>query len=99
MVAGLTLTSASSVAHDLYANVWKKGKVSEKQEVKVAKISAFVIGGVAIALAIPAQKLNIAFLVALAFAVAASANLPRCSTTCSGSGSTRGERPGRSTVA
>lgn len=76
VVAGLTLTSASSVAHDLYANVWKKGKVTEHQEVKVARIAAFVIGGVAIALSIPAQKLNIAFLVALAFAVAASANLP-----------------------
>ncbi|MEO6473100.1 MAG: cation acetate symporter [Aeromicrobium sp.] len=76
VVAGLTLTSASSVAHDLYANVWKKGDVTEKQEVKAAKIAAFIIGGVAIALAIPAQKLNIAFLVALAFAVAASANLP-----------------------
>ena len=76
VVAGLTLTSASSVAHDLYANVWKKGAVTEKQEVKVARIAAFVIGGVAILLSIPAQKLNIAFLVALAFAVAASANLP-----------------------
>ena len=76
VVAGLTLTSASSVAHDLYANVFKKGKASEKDEIKVARIAAFVIGGIAIALAIPAQKLNIAFLVALAFAVAASANLP-----------------------
>ena len=76
VVAGLTLTSASSVAHDLYANVFKKGTASERDEVRVAKIAAFVIGGVAIALAIPAQKLNIAFLVALAFAVAASANLP-----------------------
>lgn len=76
VVAGLTLTSASSVAHDLYAQVWKRGKVTEKQEVKVARIAAFAIGGVAILLAIPAQKLNIAFLVALAFAVAASANLP-----------------------
>ncbi len=76
VVAGLTLTSASSVAHDLYANVWKKGEVTEKQEVRVARIAAFAIGGVAILLSIPAQKLNIAFLVALAFAVAASANLP-----------------------
>jgi cation/acetate symporter len=76
VVAGLTLTSASSVAHDLYANVFKKGAASEKDEVRVARIAAFVIGGVAIALAIPSQKLNIAFLVALAFAVAASANLP-----------------------
>jgi cation/acetate symporter len=76
VVAGLTLTSASSVAHDLYATVWKKGNVSERDEVRVARIAAFVIGGIAIALAIPAQSLNIAFLVALAFAVAASANLP-----------------------
>ena len=76
VVAGLTLTSASSVAHDLYANVWKKGDVTGAQEVKVARIAAFVIGGVAIALAIPGQSLNVAFLVALAFAVAASANLP-----------------------
>jgi cation/acetate symporter len=76
VVAGLTLTSASSVAHDLYANVVKKGTATEKDEVKVAKIAAFVIGGIAIVLSIFAQSLNIAFLVALAFAVAASANLP-----------------------
>jgi cation/acetate symporter len=76
VVAGLTLTSASSVAHDLYATVGKRGQATEKDEVKVARVAAFVIGGIAIALAIPAQKLNIAFLVALAFAVAASANLP-----------------------
>ena len=56
--------------------MWKKGTASEREEVKVARVAAFVIGGIAIALAIPAQKLNIAFLVALAFAVAASANLP-----------------------
>ena len=76
VVAGLTLTSASSVAHDLYASVFKKGKASEKAELRVVRIAAFVIGAVAILLAIPAQRLNIAFLVALAFAVAASANLP-----------------------
>ena len=76
VVAGLTLTSASSVAHDLYATVFKKGEASEKDEVRVARIAAFVIGGIAVALAIPSQKLNVAFLVALAFAVAASANLP-----------------------
>jgi cation/acetate symporter len=76
VVAGLTLTSASSVAHDLYANVFKRGDATEKDEVRIARIAAFVIGGISIALAIPAQKLNIAFLVALAFAVAASANLP-----------------------
>jgi cation/acetate symporter len=76
VVAGLTLTSASSVAHDLYASVIKKGRASEKSELVVVRIAAFAIGAVAIALAIPAQRLNIAFLVALAFAVAASANLP-----------------------
>jgi len=76
VVAGLTLTSASSVAHDLYATVFKRGQASEADEVRVARIAAFVIGGIAILLAIPAQNLNIAFLVALAFAVAASANLP-----------------------
>lgn len=76
VVAGLTLTSASSVAHDLYASVIKKGKATERQEMIVARLAAFGIGVIAIALAIPAQRLNIAFLVALAFAVAASANLP-----------------------
>jgi cation/acetate symporter len=76
VVAGLTLTSASSVAHDIYANVIKKGDVTEKQEVKVARIAAFGIGAVAIVLSIFAQSLNIAFLVALAFAVAASGNVP-----------------------
>ncbi|HVD18290.1 MAG TPA: cation acetate symporter [Propionibacteriaceae bacterium] len=76
VVAGLTLTSASSVAHDLYANVFKKGQASERSELRVARIAAFGIGAIAILLAIPAQRLNIAFLVALAFAVAASANLP-----------------------
>ncbi len=76
VVAGLTLTSASSVAHDIYGNVIKKGQATDKQEVNVARGAAFVIGSIAILLAIPSQKLNIAFLVALAFAVAASANLP-----------------------
>ncbi|MFK4083862.1 cation acetate symporter [Kribbella sp. NPDC020789] len=76
VVAGLTLTSASSFAHDLYANVIAKTKPSERSELRVARFAAIGIGAVAIALAIPAQKLNIAFLVALAFAVAASANLP-----------------------
>jgi cation/acetate symporter len=76
VVAGLTLTSSASVAHDIYNNVIKKGKATEKQEIKVTRIAAGSIGLVAILLAIPAQNLNIAFLVALAFAVAASANLP-----------------------
>jgi cation/acetate symporter len=76
VVAGLTLTSSASVAHDIYNNVIKKGQATEKQEIKVTRIAAGTIGLIAILLAIPAQNLNIAFLVALAFAVAASANLP-----------------------
>jgi cation/acetate symporter len=76
VVAGLTLTSSVSVAHDLYNSVFKRGTASEADEMRVARIAAVAIGAVAIALAIPAQSLNVAFLVALAFAVAASANLP-----------------------
>ncbi|MGP3978800.1 solute symporter family protein [Streptomyces sp. 8N114] len=76
VVAGLTLASSSSFAHDLYANVIRRGRASEKEEVKAARISAVIIGGVAIGLGIFAGKLNVAGLVALAFAVAASANLP-----------------------
>jgi cation/acetate symporter len=76
VVAGLTLASSSSLAHDFYANVVKGGQTSERQEVVVARIAALVIGAVSIVLAIFAQSLNVAFLVALAFAVAASGNLP-----------------------
>jgi Na+(H+)/acetate symporter ActP len=76
VVAGLTLTSASSVAHDLYANVIKKGQASERSELIVAWLAAFAVRAIAILLAIPAQRLNIALLVALVFVVAASANLP-----------------------
>ena len=76
VVAGLTLASSSSFAHDLYANVIKKGNATPEQEVRVAKIAAIGIGAVAIVLAIAAQTLNVAFLVAIAFAIAASGNLP-----------------------
>ena len=76
VVAGLTLASSSSVAHDVYNNVIKKGKATDAQEVRVGRIAAVIIGAISIALAIPAQKLNVAFLVALAFAIAASANMP-----------------------
>lgn len=75
-VAGLTIASSSSLAHDFYNNVIRKGKATEREEVKVARIAAFGVGMAAIVLAIFAQTLNVAFLVALAFAVAASANLP-----------------------
>ena len=78
VVAGLTITASASFAHDVYASVLKKGQVSANGEVRVARITAIVIGAVAIGLGILALQagLNIAFLVALAFAVAASANLP-----------------------
>jgi cation/acetate symporter len=76
VVAGLTLASSSSLAHDFYASVVKRGQASERDEVRVARIAALAIGGIAIVLSIFAQSLNVAFLVALAFAVAASANLP-----------------------
>ncbi|GAB3296853.1 solute symporter family protein [Parasphingorhabdus pacifica] len=77
VVAGLTITASASFAHDIYANVIKKGKVDDKQaEVRVARITAVVIGAVAIIGGILARNQNVAFLVALAFAVAASANLP-----------------------
>ncbi|MEU5190732.1 cation acetate symporter [Streptomyces klenkii] len=76
VVAGLTLASSASFAHDLWANVIRKGKTSEKEELLTAKCAAVVIGAVAIALSIFAHRLNAAAVVALAFAVAASANLP-----------------------
>ena len=76
VVAGLTITAAASFAHDIYANVVKKGKAKPEEEVKVARRTVVVIGIVAIIGGIGANGQNIAFLVALAFAVAASANLP-----------------------
>jgi len=76
VVAGLTLASSSSLAHDLYANVIKRGETNDREEVRVARYAAFAIGAIAIVLAVFARTLNVAFLVAVAFAIAASANLP-----------------------
>ena len=78
VVAGLTITASASFAHDVYANVIKHGEMDPDGEVRVARITALVIGALAIVGGIFALSagLNIAFLVALAFAVAASANLP-----------------------
>jgi cation/acetate symporter len=76
VVAGLTITAAASFAHDIYANVIAKGKADADTEVKVARRTVVVIGLLAIVGGIFANGQNIAFLVALAFAVAASANLP-----------------------
>ncbi|WP_116246133.1 cation acetate symporter [Nocardiopsis sp. FIRDI 009] len=75
-VAGLVIASSSSLAHDFYNSVLRGGKASGLEEVRVARITAMAIGTVAVVLAVFAQGLNVAFLVALAFAVAASANLP-----------------------
>jgi cation/acetate symporter len=76
VVAGLTITAAASFAHDIYASVVKKGKPEPGAEVKVARRTVVIIGVVAIIGGIGANGQNVAFLVALAFAVAASANLP-----------------------
>jgi len=77
VVAGLTITASASFAHDIYINVLKKGNPDDcQQEVRVARITAVVIGVVSILGGIAANGQNVAFLVALAFAVAASANLP-----------------------
>ncbi|MCC9206126.1 solute symporter family protein [Arthrobacter sp. zg-Y769] len=76
VVAGLTITAAASFAHDIYANVIRKGQVDADGEVKVARTTVVVIGIISILGGIGAQGQNVAFLVALAFAVAASANLP-----------------------
>ncbi|WP_246263088.1 solute symporter family protein [Arthrobacter mobilis] len=76
VVAGLTITAAASFAHDIYANVVRRGSANPESEVKVARRTVLVIGVLSILGGIGAQGQNVAFLVALAFAVAASANLP-----------------------
>ncbi len=76
VVAGLTLSGASAVSHDLYAEVLARGRVSEQKEVRISKISAIVIGIVAIFLGYIFENQNVAFMVGLAFAVAASCNFP-----------------------
>jgi cation/acetate symporter len=76
VVAGLTITASASFAHDVYANVIKRGAASPDAEVRVARRTAVLVGVVAIGAGIFARNQNVAFLVSLAFAVAASANLP-----------------------
>jgi cation/acetate symporter len=77
VVAGLTISASTSFAHDFYTNVIHHGRERRAgEEVRVARITAFVVGAIAILLAIKLQTVNVAFLVGLAFAVAASANLP-----------------------
>ncbi|SDO94523.1 cation/acetate symporter [Rhodoferax sp. OV413] len=76
VVAGLTLSGASAVSHDLYATVFKKGKADSASELKVSRITTVVLGIIAVLLGIAFEKQNIAFMVSLAFAIAASANFP-----------------------
>lgn len=76
VVSGLTLAGASAISHDLYASVIRKGKADGMMEMKVSKISTVILGLVAIYLGIAFEDQNIAFMVGLAFAIAASANFP-----------------------
>ncbi len=76
VVSGLTLAGASAISHDLYANVFCKGKVDEAKEMRVSKQATLALGVLAIGLGILFQEQNIAFMVGLAFAIAASANFP-----------------------
>ena len=76
VVAGLTLSGASAVSHDLYATVIMKGKADSASELRISKITTIGLGILAVALGIVFEKQNIAFMVSLAFAIAASANFP-----------------------
>jgi cation/acetate symporter len=76
VVAGLALAGAAAVSHDIYARVIRKGTATEKEEVRVSKITVVALGLIAIVLGIAFEKMNIAFMVGLAFGVAAAANFP-----------------------
>ena len=76
VVAGLTLSGASAVSHDLYATVIKKGNADSAAELKVSRLTTLTLGVIAVVLGIVFEKQNIAFMVSLAFAIAASANFP-----------------------
>ncbi|PXW94705.1 cation/acetate symporter [Sphaerotilus hippei] len=76
VVAGLTLSGASAVSHDIYATLIKKGKADSASELKVSRATTLALGVLAVTLGIAFEKQNIAFMVSLAFAIAASANFP-----------------------
>jgi len=76
VVAGLTLSGASAVSHDIYATVIKKGNANSADELRISKITTIGLGILAVTLGIVFEKQNIAFMVSLAFAIAASANFP-----------------------
>ncbi|SDC61434.1 cation/acetate symporter [Melghirimyces thermohalophilus] len=76
VVAGLVIAASGAFAHDIYTNVVKRGKATEKEQFRVARITAIIVGALSIVIGILGKGQNVAYLVALAFAVAASANLP-----------------------
>ncbi|CAM2156027.1 cation acetate symporter [Paraburkholderia tropica] len=76
VVAGLTLAGSSAISHDLYANVLRRGKASERDEMRVSRATTFVLGIFAILLGLAFEKQNIAFIVSLTFSIAASSNFP-----------------------
>jgi cation/acetate symporter len=76
VVSGLTLAGASAISHDLYATVFKSGKANEQDEIRVSKIATVVLGVIAVVLGIVFEKQNVAFMVGLAFSIAASCNFP-----------------------
>ena len=76
VVAGLTLSGASAVSHDLYASVFRKGQAKSDEELRVSRWTVVVLALLAIGLGVAFQKVNVAFMVGLAFAIAASGNFP-----------------------
>ncbi|MGB9355420.1 MAG: cation acetate symporter, partial [Azonexus sp.] len=76
VVAGLTLSGASAVSHDLYASVIKKGQASSDAELRVSKITTILLGILAVVLGIAFEKENVAYMVMLAFVIACSGNFP-----------------------
>ncbi|WP_321908272.1 cation acetate symporter [Paraburkholderia sp. J11-2] len=76
VVAGLTLAGSSAISHDLYANVLRRGKASDREEMRVARMTTLVLGVLAMLLGIAFEKQNIAFIVSLTFSIAASSNFP-----------------------
>jgi cation/acetate symporter len=76
VVSGLTLSGASAVSHDLYASVFRHGRVDEAAEIRASRVTTIILGVIAMVLGILFEKVNVAFMVGLAFAIAASANFP-----------------------
>ena len=76
VVSGLALAGASAISHDIYARVIRKGKATEREEMRVSEVASLALGVVAVVLGILFEKQNVAFLVGLTFGIAASANFP-----------------------